>query len=81
MIIHKYMCEYLYACVYEGYKYSDIQGLQVVSLPSVCQNLLLLGPKGSDCGTVNVSILTCGAEFGGVYIEEKKNTGGDRVWK
>ena len=36
-----------------------------------------LGPKGSDCGIVNVNIPTSGAEIGGAFGGEK-HTGGGR---
>ncbi|EDM14491.1 aldehyde dehydrogenase family 7, member A1, isoform CRA_d [Rattus norvegicus] len=44
-----------------------------------------LGPKGSDCGIVNVNIPTSGAEIGGAFGGEK-HTGGGResgsdAWK
>ncbi|XP_071794789.1 alpha-aminoadipic semialdehyde dehydrogenase-like [Asterias amurensis] len=44
-----------------------------------------LGPKGSDCGVVNVNIPTSGAEIGGAFGGEK-HTGGGResgsdAWK
>ena len=44
-----------------------------------------LGPKGSDCGIVNVNIPTSGAETGGAYGGEK-HTGrgrelGSNAWK
>ncbi|GFO10083.1 alpha-aminoadipic semialdehyde dehydrogenase [Plakobranchus ocellatus] len=44
-----------------------------------------MGPKGSDCGIVNVNIPTSGAEIGGAFGGEK-HTGGGResgsdAWK
>ena len=36
-----------------------------------------LGPKGSDCGIVNINIPTSGAEIGGAFGGEK-HTGGGR---
>lgn len=44
-----------------------------------------IGPKGSDCGIVNVNIPTSGAEIGGAFGGEK-HTGGGResgsdAWK
>lgn len=36
-----------------------------------------IGPKGSDCGIVNVNIPTSGAEIGGAFGGEK-HTGGGR---
>lgn len=44
-----------------------------------------LGPRGSDCGIVNVNIPTSGAEIGGAFGGEK-HTGGGResgsdAWK
>jgi len=36
-----------------------------------------IGPKGSDCGLVNVNIPTSGAEIGGAFGGEK-HTGGGR---
>ena len=44
-----------------------------------------LGPKGSDCGIVNINIPTSGAEIGGAFGGEK-STGGGResgsdAWK
>lgn len=44
-----------------------------------------LGPKGSDCGIINVNIPTNGAEIGGAFGGEK-HTGGGResgsdAWK
>ena len=35
-----------------------------------------LGPKGSDCGIVNVNIPTSGAEIGGAFGGEKATGGG-----
>jgi aldehyde dehydrogenase family 7 protein A1 len=44
-----------------------------------------IGPKGSDCGIVNINIPTSGAEIGGAFGGEK-STGGGResgsdAWK
>lgn len=44
-----------------------------------------VGPKGSDCGIINVNISTSGAEIGGAFGGEK-HTGGGResgsdAWK
>ena len=35
-----------------------------------------MGPKGSDCGIVNVNIPTSGAEIGGAFGGEKATGGG-----
>ena len=35
-----------------------------------------MGPKSSDCGIVNVNILTSGAEIGGAFGGEKATGGG-----
>ena len=35
-----------------------------------------IGPKGSDCGIVNVNIPTSGAEIGGAFGGEKATGGG-----
>jgi aldehyde dehydrogenase family 7 protein A1 len=35
-----------------------------------------IGPKGSDCGIVNVNIGTSGAEIGGAFGGEKETGGG-----
>lgn len=40
-------------------------------------NFQWIGPKGSDCGIVNVNIPTSGAEIGGAFGGEK-HTGGGR---
>lgn len=48
-------------------------------------SLQWLGPKGSDCGIININIPTNGAEIGGAFGGEK-HTGGGResgsdAWK
>ena len=35
-----------------------------------------MGPKGSDCGIVNINIPTSGAEIGGAFGGEKATGGG-----
>ncbi len=39
-----------------------------------------VGPKGSDCGIVNLNIPTSGAEIGGAFGGEKA-TGGGKLFK
>ena len=35
-----------------------------------------MGPKGSDCGIVNINIPTSGSEIGGAFGGEKATGGG-----
>ena len=47
--------------------------------PKIEQYMIIfqwLGPKGSDCGIVNVNIPTSGAEIGGAFGGEKATGGG-----
>lgn len=65
------------------------QLFKILKLQSVDTDFLFswqwLGPKGSDCGIINVNIPTNGAEIGGAFGGEK-HTGGGResgsdAWK
>ena len=65
------------------------ESLGLVCPPWITCNLVTLlqwlGPKGSDCGIVNINIPTSGAEIGGAFGGEK-STGGGResgsdAWK
>jgi aldehyde dehydrogenase family 7 protein A1 len=74
--------------VEEGIKWNNEvkQGLSSSLFTKNIGNLFhWLGPKGSDCGIVNVNIPTSGAEIGGAFGGEK-HTGGGResgsdAWK
>ena len=35
-----------------------------------------IGPRGSDCGLINVNVGTSGAEIGGAFGGEKETGGG-----
>ena len=47
----------------------------IISLPS-SPSSQWMGPKGSDCGLVNVNIPTSGAEIGGAFGGNKATGGG-----
>lgn len=72
----------------EGIRYNNEvkQGLSSSVFTQNIQNVFMwIGPKGSDCGLVNVNIPTSGAEIGGAFGGEK-HTGGGResgsdAWK
>ncbi|CAD6192996.1 unnamed protein product [Caenorhabditis auriculariae] len=56
---------------------SSAQGLSSSLFTSNLQNVFKwMGPKGSDCGIVNVNIPTSGAEIGGAFGGEKETGGG-----
>jgi len=64
----------------EGIKWNNMvnQGLSSSIFTQNLSNVFKwLGPKGSDCGIVNVNIPTSGAEIGGAFGGEK-HTGGGR---
>ncbi|XP_076047135.1 aldehyde dehydrogenase 7 family member A1 [Oratosquilla oratoria] len=81
---------YLIKCsnLEEGIKYNNEvkQGLSSSLFTSSLGNVFKwMGPKGSDCGIINVNIPTNGAEIGGAFGGEK-HTGGGResgsdAWK
>ena len=53
------------------------QGLSSSLFTTNMQNLFKwIGPKGSDCGLVNLNIPTSGAEIGGAFGGEKATGGG-----
>ncbi|EPB77344.1 aldehyde dehydrogenase family protein [Ancylostoma ceylanicum] len=53
------------------------QGLSSSLFTNNIQNVFKwMGPKGSDCGIVNVNIPTSGAEIGGAFGGEKETGGG-----
>uniref|UniRef100_A0A8R1HPY3 aldehyde dehydrogenase (NAD(+)) n=1 Tax=Caenorhabditis japonica TaxID=281687 RepID=A0A8R1HPY3_CAEJA len=53
------------------------QGLSSSLFTTNIQNVFKwMGPKGSDCGIVNVNIPTSGAEIGGAFGGEKETGGG-----
>lgn len=53
------------------------QGLSSSLFTTNVQNVFKwMGPKGSDCGIVNVNIPTSGAEIGGAFGGEKETGGG-----
>lgn len=59
-------------------KQPDVNG-QFGPLSKLTMHVFLLqwiGPKGSDCGIVNVNIPTSGAEIGGAFGGEKATGGG-----
>ncbi|XP_066997946.2 alpha-aminoadipic semialdehyde dehydrogenase [Anabrus simplex] len=64
----------------DGIKWNNevLQGLSSSIFTSNLQSVYKwIGPKGSDCGIVNVNIPTSGAEIGGAFGGEK-HTGGGR---
>nr|CAB3219603.1 alpha-aminoadipic semialdehyde dehydrogenase [Phallusia mammillata] len=69
-----------------GYNNEVDQGLTSSVFTQNLSNIFKwLGPKGSDCGIINVNIPTSGAEIGGAFGGEK-HTGGGResgsdAWK
>ncbi|VDO30379.1 unnamed protein product [Haemonchus placei] len=63
----------------EAIKYNNeaSQGLSSSLFTNNIQNVFKwMGPKGSDCGIVNVNIPTSGAEIGGAFGGEKETGGG-----
>lgn len=63
----------------EAIKYNNevAQGLSSSLFTNNIQNVFKwIGPKGSDCGIVNVNIPTSGAEIGGAFGGEKETGGG-----
>jgi len=63
----------------EGIKWNNEveQGLSSSLFTTNMQNLFKwIGPKGSDCGIVNLNIPTSGAEIGGAFGGEKATGGG-----
>lgn len=82
MIIHQYMCECLNARVHGRYKYWEVQGLSsCIFTKGFSRIFCWLGPKGSDCGVVNIRIPNNRAEYCGAHGRETEHWGCQGVWQ